>query len=86
MNVGICPSLLALLLSANVTLLASQRQAYDEGKKLFKVQLIIFVKIQIFHHAVHQLGVVLGLKKRAQETKDEGPQIEYERWGPHLDI
>lgn len=64
MSIG--PSLLAFLLSANVTLLAGQRQADDQGKELLKVQLIVLVKIQIFHHAVHQPGVVLGLENRGQ--------------------
>ena len=43
------------------------RKAGDEGKKLFKAQLVIFVGVQIFHDAFHSFGVLLVLKKKKKK-------------------
>lgn len=60
---NIRPSLLAMLLLEIIAFVTGHRKAGDEGKELFKAQLVVFVGVQIFHDAFHSFGVILGLKK-----------------------
>lgn len=66
--ISICWSLFALLLVGYLTFLTGQREADNEGKKLFIVQQIIFVMIQVFQHLLRKFGVPLSLKEHHQGT------------------
>lgn len=67
---SVCQSLFALLLE-DLSFLAGQCEAHDEGKELLKVQQVIPVVIQVFQYLFRKFGVLLGLKESRHGTRLE---------------
>lgn len=70
----------ALLLMEHVTFLTSHGEADDQGKELFKVQLIIFVVVQVLQDTVHSFGVLLSLKEHYERRQMLRERYNHQCW------